>query len=119
MNNKEFISALSRSLDVSLSEAQEYVNILNSSIVNLLNDKDTLSVKGFGSFDMDPREVAHYFRDIFRLSEGCRFNNCTHTREPGCAVLAALDEHRLAPTRYASYLSMLGDKDENKYREAY
>ena len=55
MNNKEFISALSRSLDVSLSEAQEYVNILNSSIVNLLNDKDTLSVKGFGSFEVKKR----------------------------------------------------------------
>lgn len=55
MNNKEFISALSRSLDVSLSEAQEYVNVLNSSIVNLLNDKDTLSVKGFGSFEVKKR----------------------------------------------------------------
>ncbi len=55
MNNKEFISALSRSLDVSLSEAQDYVNILNSSIVNLLNDKDTLSVKGFGSFEVKKR----------------------------------------------------------------
>lgn len=80
---------------------------------------DIPGVKGFGSFDMEPREVAHYFRDIFRLSEGCRFNNCTHTREPGCAVLAALEDHRLAPSRYASYLSMMGDKDENKYREAY
>lgn len=80
---------------------------------------DIPGVKGFGTFNMEPEEVAHYFRDIFSLSADCRFNNCTHTHEPGCAVLAALDEHRLAPSRYASYLSMLDDKEEGKYRAAY
>jgi ribosome biogenesis GTPase len=80
---------------------------------------DIPGIKGFGTFDMQPEEVAHYFRDIFRLSAHCRFNNCTHTHEPGCAVLEALQDFRLAPTRYASYLSMLDDKDEGKYRAAY
>lgn len=78
---------------------------------------DIPGIKGFGTFDMEPGEVAHYFRDIFSISADCRFSNCTHTHEPGCAVLHALEQHRLAPSRYASYLSMLDDKDEGKYRE--
>lgn len=80
---------------------------------------DIPGVKGFGTFNMEPGEVSHYFRDIFRLAADCRFSDCTHTHEPGCAVLQALDELRLAPTRYASYLSMMDDKDEDKYRPAY
>ena len=80
---------------------------------------DTPGIKGFGTFDMEPEEIAHYFRDIFALGHDCRFSNCTHTHEPGCAVLAALEDHRLAPSRYTSYLSMLDDHDEDKYRPAY
>lgn len=80
---------------------------------------DIPGIKGFGTFDMEPEEVAHYFRDIFQVSKNCRFNNCTHTHEPGCAVLEALEEHRLAPSRYTSYLSMLEDKEEGKYRAAF
>ena len=66
--------------------------------------------------ELEPEEIAHYFRDIFALGEGCRFSNCTHTQEPGCAVVEALEAHRLAPSRYTSYLSMLNDKEEGKYR---
>lgn len=80
---------------------------------------DIPGIKGFGTFDIEPEEVAHYFRDIFRLSADCRFSNCTHTHEPGCAVLEALNGHRLAPTRYQSYLSMMDDKEEGKYRAAF
>ena len=80
---------------------------------------DIPGIKGFGTFDMEPEEIAHYFRDIFALGHDCRFSNCTHTHEPGCAVLAALEDHRLAPSRYTSYLSMLDDHDEDKYRPAY
>jgi ribosome biogenesis GTPase len=79
---------------------------------------DTPGIKGFGTFDMEPEEITSYFRDIFHLSQDCRFSNCSHTHEPGCAVLEALEQHRLAPTRYQSYLSMLTDKDESRYREA-
>ena len=80
---------------------------------------DTPGIKGFGTFDMEPEELTSYFREIFRFSKDCRFSNCTHTHEPGCAVLCALDEHLIAQSRYQSYLSMLDDKDESKYREAY
>ena len=58
-------------------------------------------------------------KDIFHFSKDCRFNNYTHTHEPGCAVQKAVEEHYISASRYQSYLSMLQDKDENKYREAY
>lgn len=77
---------------------------------------DTPGIKGFGTFDMEREEVSHYFREIFRTSAECRFGNCTHTHEPGCAVLQAIAEGRIAESRYMSYLSMLDDKDEGKYR---
>lgn len=80
---------------------------------------DIPGIKGFGTFDMEQEEISHYFRDIFALSADCRFHNCTHTHEPGCAVLDALENHRLAPTRYASYLSMLDDENDGKYRAAF
>ena len=80
---------------------------------------DIPGIKGFGTFNMEREEVAHFFRDIFKLSANCRFGNCTHTHEPGCAVLEALENHQLAPSRYASYLSILEDKEEGKYRAAY
>ena len=77
---------------------------------------DTPGVKGFGTFDMEIEEISHYFVEFFKLSKDCRYGNCTHTHEPGCAVLEALKAGRLAPSRYQSYLSMLEDKDEGKYR---
>lgn len=80
---------------------------------------DTPGIKGFGTFDIEPEELSGYFREIFRFSKDCRFSNCTHTHEPGCAVLQALEDHYIAQSRYQSYLSMLNDKDESKYREAY
>lgn len=80
---------------------------------------DTPGIKGFGTFNMEPEEITSYFKEIFRFSKDCRFGNCTHTHEPGCAVLKALENHFIAPSRYQSYLSMLDDKGENKYREAY
>ena len=80
---------------------------------------DTPGIKGFGSFDMEPEEITSYFKEIFRFSKDCRFNNCTHTHEPGCAVRHAVEDHYIAESRYQSYLSMLEDKKSNKYREAY
>ena len=80
---------------------------------------DTPGIKGFGTFNMEPEELTSYFPEIFHFSKGCKFSNCTHTHEPGCAVLKAIDAHYIAQSRYQSYLNMLEDKDENKYREAY
>ena len=80
---------------------------------------DTPGIKGFGTFNMEPEEICGYFKGIFKFSKGCRFNNCTHTHEPGCAVRKAVEEHYIAESRYVSYLSMLEDKEEGKYRAAY
>ncbi|MDR0394898.1 MAG: ribosome small subunit-dependent GTPase A [Tannerella sp.] len=80
---------------------------------------DTPGIKGFGTLEMEGAEVAHYFPEIFKFSSGCRFNNCTHRNEPGCAVLQAVEEHYISESRYKSYLNILKDKDGNKYREAY
>jgi ribosome biogenesis GTPase len=80
---------------------------------------DTPGIKGFGTFDMEPEELTSYFPEIFRFSKDCRFSNCTHTHEPGCAVLQALEDRFIAQSRYQSYLSMMEDKDGSKYREAY
>ena len=77
---------------------------------------DTPGVKGFGTFDMEVEEISHYFVEFFELSKDCRYGNCTHTHEPGCAVLEALERGEIAPSRYQSYLSMLDDKEECKYR---
>ena len=80
---------------------------------------DTPGIKGFGTFDMEPEELTGYFKEIFHFSSQCRFSNCTHTHEPGCAVREAVENHYIAQSRYQSYLSMLSDKDESKYREAF
>ena len=77
---------------------------------------DTPGIKGFGTFDMAREEVGHFFREIFSVSAECRFGNCTHTHEPGCAVQRAVAEGRIAQSRYNSYLSMLDDEEEEKYR---
>lgn len=80
---------------------------------------DTPGIRGFGTIDFDRYEVAHYFPEIFKASADCRFNNCTHTHEPGCAVREAVDDARIAQSRYTSYLSILEDGDEGKYRKGY
>lgn len=80
---------------------------------------DTPGIKGFGMLDMEASEVSHYFPEIFTLSEECRFGNCSHTHEPGCAVLAALEDGRVAPSRYTSYIGILEDEAEGKYRPEY
>ncbi len=80
---------------------------------------DTPGIKGFGTFDMEEEEVGHYFPEIFKASANCRYGNCIHRNEPGCAVRKAVEEHLISQSRYASYLNMLEDKEEGKYRSAY
>ena len=77
---------------------------------------DTPGIKGFGTIDFEREEVSHYFREIFRISRDCRFGNCTHTNEPVCAVQEAVVRGEIAVSRYESYLSLLGDCTESKYR---
>lgn len=79
---------------------------------------DTPGIRGFGTIDFDRYEVAHFFPELFKISKDCRFSNCTHTHEPGCAVIAALNDNLVAASRYNSYLSILEDADEGKYRKS-
>ncbi len=72
---------------------------------------DTPGIKDFGVVNMEKPEIAHYFPEMRRLLGQCRFNNCLHLEEPGCAVLKALDEGKIEPSRYYSYLSILSNED--------
>ena len=80
---------------------------------------DTPGVKGFGTIDFEKSEIAHYFPEIFKISKECKYNNCTHTHEPGCAVLEAVEQSRISQSRYNSYLSIMEDSDPDKYRKPY
>ncbi len=77
---------------------------------------DTPGIKGIGTLDFQKEEVYHFFPEIFSLSKKCRFYNCTHLHEPGCAVLTAVHMGDVALSRYNSYLSILEDNVEGKYR---
>ena len=77
---------------------------------------DTPGIKGFGTIDMVPAEVSHYFPEIFKTSQHCRFYNCLHVNEPGCAVLKAVEDHYISESRYHSYLNILEDITDGKYR---
>lgn len=83
---------------------------------------DTPGVRGFGVVEFEREQVGHYFPEIFEASHNCRFGNCTHTHEPGCAVLQALQESRISQSRYNSYLSILeetADEGSDKYRKPF
>ena len=77
---------------------------------------DTPGIKGFGTFDMEKEEIGHYFPEIFKTSKKCRFSNCIHMHEPGCAVIDAVKNHYISESRYHSYISMMEDDFEEKYR---
>ncbi|MDR3653792.1 MAG: ribosome small subunit-dependent GTPase A [Paludibacter sp.] len=77
---------------------------------------DTPGIKGFGTIDMEEAEIGHYFKEIFKFSKKCKFANCSHVHEPECAVLKAVDEQTISLSRYQSYISVLKDCKEGKYR---
>jgi len=76
---------------------------------------DTPGIRGFGVVDMERNEIYHFFREIFRVSASCRFNNCLHLDEPGCQVRAAVESGEIDFLRYKSYLNIM-DGDDRKYR---
>lgn len=84
---------------------------------------DIPGVRGFGTIDFLPEEVGHFFPEIFRFSRDCRYSDCKHTGEPGCAVIPAVEEHYISGSRYASYLSILEEASEeagaDKYRKPF
>ena len=77
---------------------------------------DTPGIRGFGVIDMEKTEISHYFPEMFGLLGQCRFFNCTHVHEPGCAVKSAWEKGEIPATRYESYLSLIGE-DNSKYRQ--
>jgi ribosome biogenesis GTPase len=76
---------------------------------------DTPGIRGFGVVDMERNEIYHFFREIFEKSKKCKFNNCLHLDEPGCAVRSAVESGEIAFLRYKSYLNIM-DGDNDKYR---
>ncbi|MDR2469986.1 MAG: ribosome small subunit-dependent GTPase A [Tannerella sp.] len=80
---------------------------------------DTPGIKGFGTIEMAGVEISHYFPEIFKYAADCRFHNCSHRHEPGCAVLQAVETHYISESRYRSYLNILEDREDSKYRAAY
>jgi ribosome biogenesis GTPase len=78
---------------------------------------DTPGIKAFGMLSMEPWEISHYFIEIFKISENCQYNNCSHTHEPGCAVKSAVENGEIAKTRFISYLGLL--EVDDKHRSAY
>lgn len=78
---------------------------------------DTPGIKGFGTINMEREEISHYFPEIFKFSDKCRFNNCMHINEPGCAVRGAVEEHYISESRYKSYLNMVEEETSEKYRK--
>lgn len=84
---------------------------------------DIPGVRGFGTIDFLPEEVGHFFPEIFRFSRDCRYSDCKHNGEPGCAVIPAVEEHYISGSRYASYLSILEEASEeagaDKYRKPF
>ncbi|MEG1685093.1 MAG: ribosome small subunit-dependent GTPase A [Bacteroides sp.] len=122
-----FINALLPDIGARTAEISTYHNkgmhtTTYSEMFPVMNDGyiiDTPGIKGFGTFDMEEEEVGHYFKEIFQFSDKCKYNNCTHRHEPGCAVRDAVENHLISESRYTSYLNMLEDKEEGKYRAAY
>ena len=78
---------------------------------------DTPGIKAFGMLEMEPWEISHYFVEIFKFSENCQYNNCSHTHEPSCAVKDAAEKYQIAPSRYRSYLGLL--EPDDKHRPAF
>lgn len=77
---------------------------------------DTPGIKGFGTVNMTREEVSHFFPEIFKFSHKCFYNDCMHINEPKCAVTDAVEKHYISESRYHSYLNILGDIEEGKYR---
>ncbi len=81
---------------------------------------DIPGIRGFGTIDFQPAEVSHYFPEIFEHGKNCRYSDCKHIDEPGCAVIPAVENHLISESRYASYLSIMDEiKDPTKYRKPF
>lgn len=120
------LNAIDRELDLKTGKISDYHHkgthtTTFSEMFSFGNDGyiiDTPGIKGFGIVDVKKDELFHYFKDIFRYADKCKFYNCTHTHEPGCAVKEAVANEEIAFSRYESYLKILEDED-GKYRSKF
>ncbi len=80
---------------------------------------DTPGIKGFGVIDMKKNEISYFFPEMFNVLKNCRFYNCTHNHEPDCAVKKAVELGQISQSRYTSYLNILNNDDDDKYRQAF
>ena len=108
-----------RVLDSNDQERERGITILSKNISVTYKDVkinviDTPGLRGFGLVDLEKEEIAKYFPEMLSLADSCRFVPCTHTHEPGCAVKAAVEDGRISPERYNSYLGML--EEDGKFR---
>lgn len=112
-----------RTGDISSSHNTGMHTTTFSEMIELDNDGsyliDTPGIKAFGTIDIDPKEASHYFPEIFEASKECKFANCTHTHEPSCNVQKLIQEGKISASRYNSYLGIMEDKDQDKYRPEY
>ena len=116
------INALDNSLNLKTAEISDYHNQGKHTTtfyeIHPLSSGgfiiDTPGIKGFGLIEMGKEELSHYFPEMLRLLDNCRFAPCTHTHEPGCAIKEAVERGEVTQERYLSYLSML--EQEEKYR---
>ena len=77
---------------------------------------DTPGIRGFGTIDMEKEEIWHFFPEMFAISKDCQFHNCSHIHEPKCAVKAAVEKGEISLTRYESYVGMVMEDEDSKYR---
>lgn len=80
---------------------------------------DTPGIKGFGIIDMYKEEIFHFFPEIFKESKHCKYYNCTHVHEPECAVMKAVEEHKISKSRYQNYLLIMDEDEDEKYRKPF
>lgn len=124
VGKSSLIQAINPELKLAIGEISEYHKsgkhtTTFSEIFKITNDClviDTPGIKSFGLIDIKKNEIGLYFKDVFHASDSCKFNNCTHIHEPGCAVVKAVEEGRIAYSRYKSYVNIFTD-DEGKHRK--
>jgi ribosome biogenesis GTPase len=124
VGKSSIIRSINPALDIKIGEISSYHNkgkhtTTFSEIFEIAPNTfivDTPGIKGFGLVDIKKEEVSHFFPEIFAESSNCKFHNCTHVHEPGCAVIQAVEEGRVSGMRYLSYLKIM-EEDEGKYRK--
>lgn len=124
VGKSSLINAINPELNLKIGEISEYhksgKHTTTFSEIFKITDEclvvDTPGIKSFGLIDIEKNEIGVYFKDVFHASDDCKFYNCTHIHEPGCAVRKAVEEGKVAASRYKSYVNIFLADDEDKHR---